>query len=48
MINQLLTIKALDMIRYRPENTNVDLGSASVNIGTLKSISHHVQCLNSP
>ena len=54
---QLLTIEALDMMWYRPENTNIDLGgsestnidrgSASVNIGILRSISHHVQCLNS-
>ena len=41
-----MTIEALDMMWYRPENTNIDLGSASVNIGTLRSISHHVQCLN--
>ena len=32
---------------YRPENTNIDWGGAEVNIGILRSISHHVQCLNS-
>ena len=34
-------------IGYRPENTNIDLGEAEVNIGFLWSISHHIQCLNS-
>ena len=32
---------------YRPESTNIDRGGAEVNIGILRSISHHVQCLNS-
>ena len=36
-----MTNEALD----RPENTNIDLGFASVNIGILWSISHHIQCL---
>ena len=31
----IVTIEAMDMIWYRPENTNIVLGSASVNIGTL-------------
>ena len=44
---QLLTIEALDMMWYRPESTNIDRGGAEVNIGILRSISHHVQCLNS-
>ena len=35
-IIQLLTNEALDMMWYRPENTN---------IGILWSISHHIQCL---
>ena len=35
------------MMRYRPESTNIDRGGAEVNIGILRSISHHVQCLNS-
>ena len=43
---QLLTIEALDMMWYRPESTNIDWGGAEVNIGILRSISHHVQCLN--
>ena len=47
IIKQLLTIEALDMMWYWPENTNIDLGFASVNIGILWSISHHIQCLNS-
>ena len=46
-IIQLLTIEALDMMWYRPENTDIDRGEAEVNIGSLRSISHHVQCLNS-
>ena len=46
-IIQLLTIEALDMMLYRPESTNIDRGGAEVNIGILRSISHHVQCLNS-
>ena len=46
-IIQLLTIGALNMMWYRPESTNIDLGSASVNIGILRSISCNVQCLNS-
>ena len=58
-IIQLLTIKALDMMLYRPDNTDIDRGEnrpdntdidrgeASVNIGIIRSISHHVQCLNS-
>ena len=46
-IIQLLTIEALDMMWYRPESTNIDRGGAEVNIGILRSISHHVQCLNS-
>ena len=32
---------------YRPESTNIYQGGAEVNIGILRSISHHVQCLNS-
>ena len=44
-IIQLLTNEALDMMWYRPENTNIDLGEAEVNIGILWSISHHIQCL---
>ena len=44
---QLLTIEALDMMWYRPESTNIDRGGEEVNIGILRSISHHVQCLNS-
>ena len=47
IIKQLLTIEALDMMWYWPENTNIDLGFASANIGILWSISHHIQCLNS-
>ena len=39
IIKQLLTIGALDMMWCRPENTNVDLGFASVNIGILRSTS---------
>ena len=35
------------MMWYRPESTNIDRGGAEVNIGILRSISHHVQCLNS-
>ena len=46
-IIQLLTIEALDMMWYRPESTNIDRGGAEVNIGILRLISHHVQCLNS-
>ena len=46
-IIQLLAIEALDMIWYRPESTNIDRGRAEVNIGILRSISYHVQCLNS-
>ena len=45
IIKQLLTNEALDMMWYRPEHTNIDLGFASVNIGMLWSISHHIQCL---
>ena len=30
----------------RPESTNIDRGGAEVNIGILRSTSHHVQCLN--
>ena len=44
---QLLTIDALDMMWYRPESTNIARGGAEVNIDILRSISHHVQCLNS-
>ena len=44
---QLLTIEALDMMWYRPESTNIDRGGVEVNIGILRSISYHVQCLNS-
>ena len=44
-IIQLLTNEALDMMWYRPDNINIDLGFASVNIGILWSISHHIQCL---
>ena len=43
----LLTNEALDMMCYRPDNTNIDRGKAEVNIGILWSISHHIQCLNS-
>ena len=46
-IIQLLTIEALDMMWYQPESTNIDRGGAEVNIDILRSISHHVQCLNS-
>ena len=35
------------MILYRPESTNIDRGGAEVNIGILRLISYHVQCLNS-
>ena len=35
------------MMWYRPESTNIDWGGAEVNIGILRSISYHVQCLNS-
>ena len=45
IIKQLLTNEALDMMWYRPDNTNIDIGFASVNIGILWSISHHIQCL---
>ena len=38
IIKQLLTNEALDMM-------NIDLGFASVNIGIIWSISHHIQCL---
>ena len=41
-IIQLLTIEALDMIRCQPESTNIDGGSASINIGIVRSTSHHV------
>ena len=44
---QLLTNEALDMMWYRPDNTNIDRGEAEVNIGILWSISHHIQCLYS-
>ena len=44
-IIQLLTNEALDMMWYRPDNTNIDRGEAEVNIGILWSISHHIQCL---
>ena len=44
-IIQLLTNEALDMMYYRPENTNIDRGEAEVNICVLWSISHHIQCL---
>ena len=44
-IIQLLTNEALDMMWYRPDNTNIDRGKAEVNIGILWSISHHIQCL---
>ena len=44
---QLLTIEALDMMWYRPESTNIGRGGAEVNIGILRLISYHVQCLNS-
>ena len=46
-IIQLLTIEALDTMWYRPESTNIARGGAEVNIGIFRSISHHVQCLNS-
>ena len=35
------------MMLYGPESTNIDQGGAKVNIGILRSISYHVQCLNS-
>ena len=44
-IIQLLTNEVLDMMWYRPENTNIDRGEAEVNIGILWSISHHIQGL---
>ena len=44
-IIQLLTNEALDMMWYRPDNTNIDRGEAEVNIGILWSISHNIQCL---
>ena len=44
-IIQLLTNEALDMMWYRPDNTNIDRGEAEVNIGILWSISHLIQCL---
>ena len=44
---QLLTIEVLDMMWYRPEKTSTNRGEAEVNIGVLRSISHHIQCLNS-
>ena len=44
-IIQLLTNEALDMMWYRPENTNIGRGEAEVNICILWSISHHIQCL---
>ena len=40
-------MEALDMMWYRPENTDIDRGVAEVNIGMLRSISHHVQWLHS-
>ena len=43
---KLLNIEALDMM-CRPESTNIDRDGAEVNIGILRSISNHVQCLNS-
>ena len=45
-IIQLLTIEAVDMMWYRPENNNIDWGEAEVNIGILWSISHHIHCLD--
>ena len=30
---------------YRPDNTNIDRDKASVNIGIIWSILHHIQCL---
>ena len=35
------------MMCYRPESTNIDRGGAEVNIGIIRLISYHVQCLNS-
>ena len=35
------------MLLCRPESTNIDRGRAEVNIGILRSTSHHVQCLKS-
>ena len=46
IIKQLLTNEALDMLWYRPENTNIDRGKASVNIGILWSISQHFASVN--
>ena len=36
-------MEAMDMMWYRPEYTDIDRGTAEVNIGMLRSISHHVQ-----
>ena len=44
---QFLTIEAVAMMGYRPENTNIDRGEAEVNIGILWSISHHIHFLDS-
>ena len=38
----MLTIESLDMMSCRPENTDIDRGGASVNIGILRLASHHV------
>ena len=35
------------MMCYRPESTNIARCGAEVNIGKLRPILHHVQCLNS-
>ena len=44
---QLLASEALDMKCYRPKNNDIYRGEAEVNIGILRSISLHFQCLNS-
>ena len=36
----------IDRGENRPDNTDIDRGEASVNIGIIRLISHHVQCLN--
>ena len=47
IIQLIRIIEALDMMWYRPESTNIDRGGAEVNIDILRSISYHVQFLNS-
>ena len=46
--NQKMSIYRLyNKMWYRPDNINIDRGGAgaSVNIGIIWSISHHIQCL---